>query len=530
MQDIFEDVVARAIARSDPADWPLTFPLVEAALAALQAAAAVARGTAIDRDGDVDPIAGTLGPDTIAAGDGDDLIKALFGNDRIEGRAGADTVSGGFGDDTTIGGAGDDSVGADFLLPRQEFLPGTTTPFQPIVPPAFAALAQDLQTLLTASTLGGDDLTDLGPGNDTVFGGGGNDIAIGGEGNDFLAGDLGADTSYGGAGLDTLTGDLDDGYINGVVRGSSFVRELLGIDGTPSPVEDEALAVIAEYLILTGQQGDELHGGADADVLLGWAGPDRLAGDEGDDLIMGDRSFALLGKIFQPGGVARLPDGTIDYADILAGVDTQDALREAFLSGDLGRALVDPPVPAPTPGDAVAALKADVEALRLERGLFDDVISGGTGDDVVFGDRGSDVLDGDAGDDLLDGGEGDDVVSGGTGNDILAGGLGDNVLDGGAGADVFVLLPQAGTTIRDLGFSDDIAGLHGAGLDEIRLDLATLAWHFELAVGGSVELAGGLETFLAGAFRLLSGDFGTASLATDLDITFDTATDGTPLT
>ena len=81
---------------------------------------------------------------------------------------------------------------------------------------------------------------------------------------------------------------------------------------------------------------------------------------------------------------------------------------------------------------------------RIDGGLDDDVIHGGTsrdmvvdvfGDDRVFGHDGDDWLNGGRGDDFLSGGGGNDFVFGSAGNDTVHGDEGNDRLDGGAGND-----------------------------------------------------------------------------------------------
>ncbi|AXQ31561.1 hypothetical protein D0B54_24000 [Solimonas sp. K1W22B-7] len=88
-------------------------------------------------------------------------------------------------------------------------------------------------------------------GDDTVYGHFGDNVINLGDGNDTAVGFNGNDRLIGGAGNDTLLGDEDD-------------DTLLGGDGD-----------------------DYLYGGANADRLLGGAGVDYLTGDAGDDRLHG---------------------------------------------------------------------------------------------------------------------------------------------------------------------------------------------------------------------------------------------------
>ena len=68
-------------------------------------------------------------------------------------------------------------------------------------------------------------------------------------------------------------------------------------------------------------------------------------------------------------------------------------------------------------------------------GAGHDQITAGGGGDEVFGDEGNDEIDGGAGDDSLRGGPSDDLLEGGDGNDNLNGDSGDDDMFGGPGQD-----------------------------------------------------------------------------------------------
>ena len=72
---------------------------------------------------------------------------------------------------------------------------------------------------------------------------------------------------------------------------------------------------------------------------------------------------------------------------------------------------------------------------RIDAGLGDDQVYGGTARDIVAGSFGTDRIDGGDGDDWIDGGWGDDVLHGGRGNDFVYGNAGNDVVGGDEGND-----------------------------------------------------------------------------------------------
>lgn len=177
----------------------------------------------------------------------------------------------------------------------------------------------------------------------------------------------------------------------------------------------------AAYYIETGDDGDQVAGGAGNDRLTGGEGDDWLDGQGGDDHLSGG------------GGNDTLIGGT--GKDTLSGGAGNDSLISG--SGD---------------GLLIGGAGDDV----LIGGADNDALFGGTGDDTLQGGFGNDVLVAGEGNDLLNGGDGNDTLFGYTpddtgrdidGADYLNGGRGDDVLvlgsgdvaTGGEGADTFIL-------------------------------------------------------------------------------------------
>ncbi|MEZ5911258.1 MAG: calcium-binding protein [Paracoccaceae bacterium] len=213
-----------------------------------------------------------------------------------------------------------------------------------------------------------------------------------------------------------------------------------GATGDGGADADQVAPPAAENILLGGDGGEVLNGGASADRIDAGGGDDMIAGGNADDRIdAGD------GDDFADGG---------DGDDTLAGGTGDDALDgqrgDDRLFGDEG----------------------------------DDLLSGAAGDDGLSGGSGDDVLIGGAGDDTLDGGDGADDLAGGHGDDRLTGGAGADALDGNAGDD------WLDGRVRDAAGIDTDAGDYlngGAGDDTL------VAGQGDLATGGE-----GLDRFVLG--------------------------------
>jgi Ca2+-binding RTX toxin-like protein len=72
---------------------------------------------------------------------------------------------------------------------------------------------------------------------------------------------------------------------------------------------------------------------------------------------------------------------------------------------------------------------------RVDAGLGDDQVYGGTSRDYVYGSFGKDQIFGGGGNDFLVGGWGDDILRGGQGDDFVSGGIGDDAVGGDEGND-----------------------------------------------------------------------------------------------
>ena len=89
---------------------------------------------------------------------------------------------------------------------------------------------------------------------------------------------------------------------------------------------------------------------------------------------------------------------------------------------------------------------------RIDAGLGNDVVHGGTSRDMIVDPFGDDEVYGNGGDDWINGGWGDDFLSGGPGNDFVFGGFGDDFVHGDEGNDRL-----------DGGPGSDHVGVNGVG-------------------------------------------------------------------
>lgn len=100
-------------------------------------------------------------------------------------------------------------------------------------------------------------------------------------------------------------------------------------------------------------------------------------------------------------------------------------------------------------GDDLVYAGESVDPDHPEHVFSYDEVDGGDGNDVIYGEGGIDFLIGGGAAKLDDQGLNDnDWLDGGAGDDALAGGFGTNTLVGGAGADIFSVLPPAGSMPR----------------------------------------------------------------------------------
>jgi Ca2+-binding RTX toxin-like protein len=321
-------------------------------------------------------------------------------------------------------------------------------------------------------------------GDNQLYGMGGNDTFAGGAGDDeyYLAqlqfqwtvteaANQGNDTIYAYAGF-TLPANVENGTL------------LSGVYGQTATLTGNALdnvligrASFDQFINNAGKvvATDVIDGGLGADLMMGYNGVIYVVDNAGDRVVHlgGSQSRET---VVQTSVSYRLPDGTDtlrlnggsaitgtgnDRANTLDG-STNSAAN--VLSGGKGNDLYildsgDTAVELAGEGSAdVVDLEyglqfgthttlrlddfANIEGLRMGRGLNDSNAIGNAGDNELTGNdfantltgaAGNDGLNGGAGNDILDGGAGDDVLSGGSGNDtyLFESGFGhDRLIDG----------------------------------------------------------------------------------------------------
>lgn len=402
--------------------------------------------------------------DRLEGGAGDDQLFGETGTDTLDGRGGGDLLDGGNHNDVLRGGAGADRLlgmaGMDRLVGGED---------------GDVLVGGDDADVLEGGL--GNDVLHGGRGDDQLTGGDGNDLLegdsdlgtgplaagnddlTGGAGNDTLVGHPGRDSLFGGTGTDRLYGDLkdnatagdDDDLYGGLdadeLRGGGGADQLAGDEG-----DDKLFGDAGQDWILGGDGGDRLEGGSDGDeldagpgndTLLGQAGNDRLVGGDGNDSLAGgtdhdwleggtgrdvlageagDDVLGIAPEGNDPNAVDALTGGL--HADTLVVLGTAEADR---LTVDVVNNVYR--VRNGQRGEVRFTLPADVEQLRIEAGLGNDVVT--VGPSVGRGV----ILDGGFGNDTLAGGAGGNLLVGGPGADELHGNGGKDELRGGDGAD-----------------------------------------------------------------------------------------------
>ena len=456
-----------------------------------------------------DTLSGSSGNDNLFGQTGDDILTGGGANDYLDGGAGNDTLTGGSGDDTFIGGAGDDSIttgtgddsvdagagndkiyidstntgtysiqggsGSDtvfidsarddwVVVPQGGQNPnvsvglrnentGVTHIFEGVVVFEFSDGSFNTASTTFApfetddSRLGGfgDDIINLGGGNDTADGEFGDDTIDLGSGDDTALhfGGEGDDTIIGGAGDDTLIlnapatngGDitLSSAYRTGndlILELDDDTLTLAGhFDGT-NAVENITINN-APYKLATGDTGT-----SGDDIIAGTTSDDTLTSGGGDDTIYGaDGSDTA---VF----AGNLSDYTLttehdsETGPDLGGFTLTSASTRSVLTG-------------------IEVLTFDDTTVSVSEFTALDTVGDETGE-LLNGSRVGDTIDGAGGADTILGGSGDDTLLGGAGADTITGGLGADTVELGAGADTVLWSSGDGNdSITDSGVDND---------------------------------------------------------------------------
>lgn len=222
---------------------------------------------------------------------------------------------------------------------------------------------------------------------------------------------------YGSIYLGTRAGGFE--YVNGGQQG------IVGVQWTPADINGDGLPDLVTF-------SRDVSGSAVSDMTLrvylnnsfsgGTAGNDTFAATEGDDIITGRQGDDYL---WTGGG-----------NDVIYGGDGFDNTH-----GNKG----DDTIYGGRGNDWVVG------------GQGSDWLSGDEGNDIVYGNMGNDTCYGGVGNDTMRGGQDNDWMWGGDGDDWISGDRGNDTISGGAGADTFNFFVGAGIDrILDFGAGDRV--------------------------------------------------------------------------
>ncbi len=484
----------------------------------------------------IDAVYGGAGDDSMFGGDGNDHMfggpgddgagdekdfSAGPGDDVLEGEAGDDEMSGGSGDDVLRGGPGDDVLVGDGGYDVADYSQspfGVVADFETGVTAAdgYAPAGTDAMGAceVLRGGVGGDSLSGMILGGDTILGGPGQDTIVGRGADDVLYGEDGNDGIEGGDDPDILMGGNGNDSIDGGTRGGidrlPWADEIYG-DGDLVPHVDPALdldfaddqfirltehpmdptvSIIVEVINIRAALRDYAGAGtvgdnfalpckdttAGADTIWGNSGGDWIAGGAGGDEIFGDWPL-------------RSQDGSdLAGADLIFGDRVVNRPFALTRGGDWG---------------PWSPIVEDVDGSKGGEG--GDTIRAGSGGDTVIGCGGSDTINGNRGDDRIFGdyvfandadyilirdnnvAAGADFIRGCEDVDILFGGPGGDTLVGGdpASSDGWEGDGVAGGTEEDGSFA--LMGVLSGGT---------------IRRGDVIQGNGGADTIIGGECRL----------------------------
>ena len=349
----------------------------------------------------------------------------------------------------------------------------------------------------------GNDFLDGGDGDDRVFGSQDDDIILGGAGDDILRGDNeaagnGADIIVGGPGNDLLKGDGDD-----LVGADTFV--LAPGDGDDVIQDFQTSVDVLDFtefgtnpaVELSEADGNTVVAVGDVTVTLEGVAAGALsaanfigANFDGNVVVVEQPDEPAPDP--EPEEPAEQPDP--QEPDDGGGNDNADNGDGLSLVG--GRAVdnVQRRAVDGTDGDDVLNQSNFVDAVDID---------GGAGDDVITGTSVGDVSD------VLRGGDGNDTFFGLAGDDFIVPGAGDDLrVVGGAGSDTFFPQTDGGNDIfPEFSLQDRLDGTLLDGVEAInasRLANGRTLLEFEGA-NTTVQISGGVspEQFAANANELL---------------------------
>ena len=513
------------------------------------AIAATSGGTASGVKGDL--IAVGDGNNTVIGGNGNDLINVGGGHDVIVMGPGNDTFLGGtettqavVGWSTTITPPGS---GHGYILTENGvafYVENFANPYpqpnnNPNVGPANDTIfgGKGNEFLLLGN---GNNYVESGNGNDTVLGGMGNDTIILGSGSDTVRGGGGTTYIAGGSGHDSITGgDGDNTIIGG--SGNSTILAAGGPDGTTNFTG----ANLEQNYVFGGSGNDVIQGSAGNDTLIAGSGNTTITGVTGNENITGGSGIDLLfggtgNNTITAGGAGRdtlFAIGSSTSTSILYGGTGTDFIEggsgtNTLYAGDGGIA-----------GGATTVLASQTDATAtttIYGGLGVDLLGGGAGSAVIYGGEGGTStavtsIQAGSGNTTVFGGLGTDLIIGGSGTDVLyagdggtasaptsvSSGTGIETLFGGAGASRMQDI-QSGLDLLVSGTANDtMIGIGsdtlvaGSGNDGLQVNSGSVDFQFNEGFGNDTVIAnGGTANILLGS-GILATDF-SGSIVADL--------------
>ncbi|MDP3407393.1 putative Ig domain-containing protein [Bosea sp. (in: a-proteobacteria)] len=393
-------------------------------------------------------IEGTNAGEFIVGDDTAQVINGLGGNDFLFGQGGDDTLNGGIDNDGLSGGAGNDTlIGEDGFDYAQYNLPADAGALTYAVGGDSATVfAGGVAVLAIQRVLGGGyTVQDLRPGSPL--------------GTDTLASDVEAvfvflDGPAGQPPAQVLTLNLVPRIDTGFVQGGIF-GDL--IDATTIPGVDAA-------------QNIGIQGGEGDDVIIGHDGSNFITGGAGDDEISGGGGFDTASYALPTGTAGTLSSvttGNITLVRLTDGAIVTDVFRVTSSGSAVTVEDLRPGSPLGT--DTVYVGSGPVfqtELLNFQisgvgnappvQSLFLNIAPQGftnAGGGFIQGSIGGDTISanvffplaGSADAISIDGGLGDDIISGHAGSNFITGGAGDDVISGGGGIDSAAFTLPLGT-------------------------------------------------------------------------------------
>jgi parallel beta-helix repeat protein len=364
-------------------------------------------------------------------GDGNALDNILVGNsasNRLKGNAGNDTLDGGAGVDTLDGGDGNDIYYVDSSADIIiEKDHLGAGGIDSVFSTASYVLSAEVENL---TLLGSAHINATGnTQNNILTGNSGNNVIDGGKGSDVMTGGLGDDTYY----VDHTFDVVVENPGEGIDRVNSHISYTLRDNLEHLTLLEPAIAGVGPAIVGTGNElNNEIVGNSLANKLNGAGGDDTMYGGAGNDTLDGGAGNDT--AVFSGKYANYAIGGTVANRTVAGTTEGTDTLLNIevlqFADGKLvGDTWVPNPVPLPPP--VVSPPPAPVNT-------GNEVVArkGTSGSNTLNGrDNIDDVMKGLGGNDTIKGRGGNDTLSGGANNDKVYGDGGDDKVSGDGGND-----------------------------------------------------------------------------------------------